>query len=168
MADIDYMLHKATSASDVLKEQLRQIAGDDLEVIRDTIEGEIDLRGLICLAAEQNLADAAQVSGITEIMEKLSARRDRIKKRVEMRRVAILAAMQSGEIKSVETPAGTITRKAVPPSLLILEEAAIPSDYWEAQEPKLNKKAVTDALKAGKDIPGAMMSNGGETIAIKV
>lgn len=168
MADIDYMLHKATSASDVLKEQLRQIAGDDLEVIRDTIEGEIDLRGLICLAAEQNLADAAQVSGITEIMEKLSVRRDRIKKRVEMRRVAILAAMQAGEIKSVETPAGTITRKAVPPSLLILEEAAIPSDYWEAQEPKLNKKAVTDALKAGKDIPGAMMSNGGETIAIKV
>jgi hypothetical protein len=50
MSNIDHMLHTAIQAADVLKAQLREIAGDDEEVIHDTIEGEIDLQGLICTA----------------------------------------------------------------------------------------------------------------------
>lgn len=168
MADIDYMLHTATQAADVLKAHLREIAGDDVEAIADTIEGEIDLRGLICLAAEQNALDVAQVNGIAGLIEDLRARKDRIEKRIAMRRVAILAAMASGEIKTIETPAGTISRKAVPPSVLILEESAIPAEFWKPSDPKLDKKAVGDALKAGREVPGAMMSNGGETISVRV
>lgn len=168
MADVDHLLHTATRAADVLKEQLREIAGDDLDVIRDTLEGEIDLRGLISWAAEKNVEDAALVAGLTDTLKRLKERQDRIEKRIGMRRVAILAAMASGEIKSIETPVGTITRKAVPPSVLILDEAAIPSDFWKPSDPKLDKKAVGEALKAGREVPGAMMSNGGETIQIKV
>jgi hypothetical protein len=168
MSDIDYRLHTAIQAADVLKEQLRKIAGDDVDVIRDTLEGEIDLRGLICIAAEHNVSDAGLVDGLSELIKRLSARRARIEKRIAMRRVAILAAMASGEIKTVETPAGTITRKPVPPSVLILDEAAIPAEFWKPVDPNLDKKAVGDALKAGREVPGAMMSNGGETIAIRV
>jgi hypothetical protein len=76
--------------------------------------------------------------------------------------------MQSGEIRTLDTPAGTVTRKAVPPSVLILEEAEIPAEFFKPQDPKLDKKAVAEALKAGKPVPGAAMSNGGETIAIRV
>jgi len=166
MADVDYLLHRATQAADILKEQLREIAGDDVDVIHDTIEGEIDLEGLIRLAAEQNVIDAASVNGISELMDKLRDRKDRVEKRIGMRRVAILAAMSSGEIKKLETPAGTISRKAVPPSVLILDEAAIPSEFWKPADPKLDKKAVADAIKGGRDVPGAMMSNGGETIQV--
>jgi len=166
--DIDHALHQATKAADVLKEQLREIAGDDLEVIRDTMEGEIDLRGLITLAAEQNLADAAIVSGVDDAMSRLRERKDRYEKRIAMRRAAILAAMASGEIKTIETPSGTLTRKAVPPSVLIVDEAAIPSEYWKPSDPKLDKRAVTEAVKGGREVPGAMMGNGGETLAVRV
>jgi hypothetical protein len=168
MADIDYMLHTATQAADVLKEQLREIAGDDVDAIRDTIEGEIDLRGLICLAAQQNAIDVAQVNGIAALIEDLRARKDRVEKRIGMRRVAIHAAMASGEIKTIETPAGTITRKAVPPAVLILEEANIPAEFWKPSDPRLDKKAVADALKSGREVPGAIMSNGSETIQVRV
>jgi hypothetical protein len=168
MTDIDHMLHTATQAADVLKEQLREIAGDDVDVIRDTLEGEIDLRGLIALAAEQNGLDAASVNGLAEFIDKLRDRKDRIEKRIGMRRAAILAAMQSGEIKTLDTPAGTITRKAVPPSVLIVDEASIPADFWRAADPKLDKRAVGDALKAGKEVPGAIMSNGSETLQVRV
>jgi hypothetical protein len=168
MADIDYRLHTATQSADVLKEQLREIAGDDVDVIRDTLEGEIDLRGLIALAAEQNGLDAASVSGLDEFIDKLQDRKGRIVKRIGMRRAAILAAMQSGEIKTLETPAGTITRKAVPPSVLIVDEAAIPAEFWKPSDPKLDKKAVGEALKAGREVAGAMMSNGGETLQVRV
>jgi hypothetical protein len=167
MENIDYMLHTATQAADVLKAQLREIAGDDEEVIHDTIEGEIDLAGLIRLAAEQNVTDAASVNGVSDLIDKLRDRKDRIERRIAMRRVAILAAMAAGEIRKIDTPAGTITRKAVPPSVLILEEASIPAEFWKPSDPKLDKKAVADALKAGKAVPGAMMSNGNETIQIR-
>jgi hypothetical protein len=98
----------------------------------------------------------------------LAARRDRIEKRIALRKVAILVAMQSGEIQKIETPAGTISRKAVPPSALILDEAAIPAEFWKPQDPKLDKKAVLDALKAKQDVPGAQLSNGGETIQTRI
>lgn len=166
--DIDHKLHQAIQAADVLKAQLQEIAGDDVEVIRDTIEGEIDLRGLICLAAQENVTDAAQVNGIEDLIAKLRDRKDRIEKRIGMRKVAIHTAMQAGEIQKIETPAGTISRKAVPPSALILEEAQIPSEFWKPQEPNLDKKAVLDALKAGTAVPGAQLSNGGETIQVRI
>lgn len=166
--NVDHALHEAIKAADVLKAHLREIAGDDLEVIADTMEGEIDLRGLIALAAEQNTIDTAIANGISGMLKDLSERRERIQKRVDMRRAAILAAMAAGEIKTIETPAGTLTRKAVPPSVLIVDEAAIPSEYWKAVDPKLDKRAVGEALKAGKQVPGAQMSNGGETLQIKV
>jgi hypothetical protein len=167
MADIDHMLHTSTQAADVLKAQLREIAGDDEQLLADTIEGEIDLRGLICMAAEQNVTDSASVDGIAALINKLRDRKERIENRIDMRRVAILTAMQAGEIRTLPTPAGTISRKAVPPSVLILEEAEIPAEFWTPSDPKLNKKAVADALKAGKPVPGAQMGNGGETIQIR-
>lgn len=164
---IDHKLHLAIQAADVLKLQLQEIVGDDLDAIRDTIEGEIDLNELISAAAEQNVIDAAQITGVEELISKLRDRKDRIEKRIAMRRVAILTAMQSGEIDKLVTPAGTISRKDVPRSAIIPEESAIPADYWKPQEPKLDKKAVLEALKAGTVVPGAQLSNGGETIQIR-
>lgn len=168
MADVDHLLHTATQAADVLKSQLREIAGDDEDTLRDTIEGEIDLAGLISMAAQQNVFDVANADGLAAFIKQLSERKARIEKRIEMRRVAILTAMQSGEIRKLETPGGTITRKAVPPSVLILEESEIPGEFWKPSDPKLDRKAVADALKSGREVPGAVMSNGSETIQVRV
>jgi len=168
MADIDHMLHTATTTADVLKAQLREIVGeDDVDLFHDTIEGEIDLNGLLAMAAEQNVTDGAMADGISELIDKLVGRRDRIKKRIDMRRAAMLAAMTAGEIRKLETPAGTLSRKAVPPSALILNEAEIPADYWKPSDPKLDKRAVLEALKAGTPVPGAMLSNGGEALSVR-
>lgn len=168
MADIDHMLHTAIRDADVLKAHLIEIAGDDVDVIRDTLEGEIDLKGLICIAAEENAKDAALATSIRELKDRLTERLDRVEKRISLRKTAILSAMQAGEIHKIETPAGTISRKALPPQALILDEALIPSDYFKPQDPKLDKKAVLDALKAKAEVPGAMLSNGGETIQTRI
>lgn len=167
MSEVDHLLHEATKAADVLKAHLRTIAGDDEDAIRDTIEGEIDLAGLLAMAAAQNVTDEAMAEGINAVMVKLRDRKERIEKRVDMRRAAMLAAMTAGEIRKLETPAGTLSRKAVPPSALILSEAEIPADYWKPADPKLDKRAVLEALKAGTKVPGAMLSNGGETLAVR-
>ena len=41
-----------------------------------------------------------------------------------------------------------------PPSLNVLDEKLIPTDYWVPQAPKLNKKDALAELKEGKEIPG--------------
>lgn len=168
MADVDHLLHKHTKAAEVLKEHIRKIAGeDDTDLIRDMIEGETPLRNLIAWGAEQNVTDAGMVDGLKEAIAKLIDRKARIEQRIELRRVALLAAMQTAEIQKIETPAGTLSRKAVPPTALILEESLIPSAYFVAQDPKLDKRAVLVALKEGKEVPGAQLSNGGETLQVR-
>jgi hypothetical protein len=85
-----------------------------------------------------------------------------------MKRTLIAKAMELAEIKKREAPAGTVSLKRVPPCAIITDESAIPSRFWKAQAPKLDKAAVSHALRdEGVDIPGATLSNGTLTIAIR-
>lgn len=167
MSDAVHMLSLETKAAEILKLSLQEIAGDDETLIRDTIEGETSLRPLIASACEQIITDGGLVKGIAEVIKALSDRRDRIEKRIGMTRVACLTAMQVAELRTLETPSGTLSRKSIPQSAIIMDEAAVPSGFWKPQDPKLDKKAVLDALKAGEIIPGAQLSNGGETVQIR-
>jgi hypothetical protein len=167
MVDLGNRLHLETKAAEVLRKSLDDIAGDDLDLIRDTMEGETSLRELISKTAESIVFDGGLVKGIGETLKALQERKDRIEKRIAIKRVASLAAMQIAEIHTLETPAGTLTRKAVPSSVLVLDEAAVPAIYWKPQDPKIDKTAIKDAIKAGEIVPGCQMSNGGETLQIR-
>ena len=45
------------------------------------------------------------------------------------------------------------------PSLLVLDEAAVPSIYWQAVAPRLNRQGLLSELKDGADIKGVALSN---------
>jgi hypothetical protein len=167
MTNIDHRLHNEICAAGQLKEHLQVIENMDVETVRDTIEGQYQLNELIALATEEGMVDATLCNSIQEMIDKLKDRKDRIEKRISLRREAILAAMVTAEIHKLEVPTATLSRKKLPPTALILEEAEIPSDFWEPQAPKLSKKAVLEALKAGQRVPGAQLSNGGETLQIR-
>jgi hypothetical protein len=70
------------------------------------------------------------------------------------------------QIKKRETPAGTISLRTVPPSVIVQEEADIPTQFWKPQPPALDKKALLDFLKNGNKVPGATLSNGSVTTSI--
>ena len=46
MQDIVSATHKALAAARLVKEQIAQLAADDTEFIRDTLEGEIDFEDM--------------------------------------------------------------------------------------------------------------------------
>lgn len=167
MTSFDHALHREIEAADVLRQTLREIAGDDDDAIRDTIEGATSLREMIAMVAADIVTDGGLVRGLTEVIKAMGERRDRIEKRIAMRRVAVMTGMESAGIKTLETPAGTLTIKAVPPSALILDEAAVPSEFWIPQDPKIDKKAILAALKAGDGVLGAQLSNGGTTLQMR-
>lgn len=162
-------LKNETQAAQLLREQIREIVGEDsdADLVRDTIEGETNLLEFIEDVIMQVSMDSALVDGIKGRQAQLSERRSRLEGRIEAMRVAIMAAMETAEVPKLETPLARLTVKDLPPKALVIEESDIPSDYFILVDPKLDKKAVLDALKAGKTVPGAQLSNGGKTIQIK-
>jgi hypothetical protein len=69
--------------------------------------------------------------------------------------------------KKIETDVGTVSLSKVQPKVIVTDEAVIPVTFWKASDPTLDRMALAEALKAGTQIPGAEMSNGGQTVIIR-
>jgi len=81
----------------------------------------------------------------------MAARRQRLGDRVETMRAMLLNALDILEEKRVERPIALLTLKSLPPKLLVIDEAAIPTTFYKQPAPVLSKKELTDALKARRD-----------------
>lgn len=169
MDSITHELEKETRAASLLREHLVLAMGgeEDSDVIHDTIEGELAFDELLEKAALEIVTCQGHIHAIDETVKKLKERQDRFERRIGHIRTACLNAMNTAEKKSFACAHGTFTRKAVPPSVIISNEAEIPSKFWKPSDPKLDKKALGEALKAKEEVPGASLSNGGETLAFR-
>ena len=168
MSDVAHSLHTEAEAARLLLAQMADIIGDDEEAQRDLVEGETDLHETISAAVRQIGKDEASIEAIKEYASRLGGRAARLEKRIENTRTAIAVAMDLAHERRIETPFGTVSLKDAARSATVTEESEIPSQFWKPQPNKLDKKALTKALRDGQDVPGATLSNGGTTIAIKV
>ena len=50
---------------------------------------------------------------------------------------------------------------------LLLDEAAVPSIYWEPSEPRLNRLELLNELKGGADIKGVTLSNPEPVLSVR-
>jgi len=183
-------LEKEIEATRVLREQLGALCEGDPEFLHDSIEGETNLFEVISALAAADGEDDALIQALDEYIKKLKARKDRIEHRQETRRAMMANALEIAEQRTLETAAGTVTRKFVAPKLIIIEESEIPSKFFEPQPPKLDKtelarylrarakalaelrdnpddKAASSVLETYSPIDGAQLSNGSYTISIK-
>lgn len=187
-------MHLEIEAANTLRDQLKTLGyGDDCDLIRDTIEAETNLDGLINRLIEQVVEDCAMLEGIASFMAKMKARAERIEKRDEDIRDLILLAMQTAEKKTQRSPLATVSRANARRKLVVTSESDIPSKWWKQADPTLDKdglgkylkyraaglseamsiqdKAERDAALAKVNetcppIPGAELSNGGENLKV--
>lgn len=156
---------QAEAAAD-LAAMIREREDDDEELIADSIEGETSLIEAIDAALDEIDHLEAIEAGckqkaemFTDRARRASTRRDRIKSAIEQ-------ALVRTEQKTLRLAAATLTLREVKSSVIIEDEAAIPSEFWKPQPPKLDKKALNEAAKEGK-VAGTGMSNGGVAISIR-
>lgn len=152
---------KAASIREALAEH------DDPQLILDMIEGETDLTEAIAIVYSEIADDEAMVAGLKAKIEEFSERKARLEKANETRRNVILMAMEKAGLKTLKCPLATITVRDVPPSVVVTDEPAIPAEFWKPQDPKLDKKALAEAVKSGAAVPGAQLSNGGISLTIR-
>lgn len=154
--------------NDALK--LRQQLGEDCDpkLLLDTIEGETNLAEACVFVLEQTHEDEILIEGLDAKIKELQVRKGRMEKSVADRRTIILMAMDRAGLHTIRSPLGTLSVRPTAPKATITDEAVIPARFFKPQDPKLDKAAVLDALKAGEAVPGASLSNGGIQLSIRV
>ena len=160
-------LHREIEAARALMANMADLLGDDAELAADTIEGQTSLHEALGRAVARVLELNGLMNGVVGMIATLQDRGERLEKQRETLRTMIAVGMEVGQIKRLELPAATISLRAVPPKVEITNEAEIPLAFWKPAEPKLDKKALLDALKDKQAIPGATLSTGGASINIR-
>lgn len=153
-------------AAKVLREQIADLAQGDEDFIRDTLEGEMDFEGIVGKLLGDIGEDEALAKGIEGYEAELAARKQRIANRAKLKRSLICTALEIAGRKTMELATGTVTLSAVKPKAIVTEEADIPAEFFKPQPPKLDQAALSAALREGREVPGASLSNGGSTIRI--
>lgn len=153
-------------AAKILREQISDLAQGDEDFIRDTLEGETDLPAIVRSLLAGIGEDEAMAEGIDAYARDLATRKDRLTSRARLKRSLICTALEIAGRKTMETDVGTVTLSAVKPKALVTEEADIPAEFFKPQPPKLDQSALSAALREGRAIAGATLSNGGNTIRI--
>jgi len=167
MSDVSRALFVQGEVARSLLANIKDVIGDDEEMALTAVEGETSLVEAISEAVDRVAEIAALEEAIAIQQKALSTRKDRLGNQAERIRAAVLSAMGQADLKKLELPRATLSRKASPLKVIITNEADLPSAFLiEKTELRPDKKALMDALKAGA-VPGAELSNGGEQLAVR-
>jgi hypothetical protein len=139
---------KAARAALALKESIAAVATDDDELLTDMIEGETDLFEIIDRLIARRAENMALAAGAAQHIETMRGRRERFERLAEQDRTLITQAMLIAELPSVRRPIATLSLSARAAKLVIDDEAAIPSSFWKVGDPRLDRSALAEAVKA--------------------
>jgi hypothetical protein len=139
---------------------------DDAELAHDMIEGETDLLEAIAAAIDEIDQCEIIAAGCKAKEDEIAKRRHRATARADRVRALIEQAMVLAEMPTARLPTATLTVKAFPPRPVVTDESLIPSTFWEPQPPKLDRRALNEAAKAGA-VPGVEMTNGSVSLQIR-
>jgi len=161
-------LRRETEAARSLIANVKALVGDDEDVVASTVEGETNLLEAIGDAMARLAELNGLMDGVAGMIASLKARGERFERQRDLIRDAIALAMETAEVRKLELPMATLSLKSTPQKVEITDESAIPSEFWKPQEPKLDRRGLLTALKAGEQIKGAVLSNGGSSLQVRM
>jgi hypothetical protein len=131
----------------------------DEQTLADTVEGLTDVHEIIIAIVRAVLTEEALAIGIKSRISEMEDRRDRLQDRATKRRQVVKDVMVELDLKKITAPDFTVSIRPGTPALLVLDEAAVPSIYWEPREPRLNRQELLNELKGGAQVEGVALSN---------
>jgi len=141
----------------------------DEQTLADTVEGLTDLHDILTLTAiiRAALADQALATGLEGRIGEMLARRDRLQDRAVKRRQIAKDVMVELDLKKLSAPDFTASIRPGTPALMVIDETAVPSIYWEPREPRLNRQGLANDLKQGAEIAGVALSNPEPVLSVR-
>lgn len=149
---------------------LAETADEDMAVaVRDTlgaIQGEFNEKAMAISHVILNID--SDISAIDAEIARLQERKCVIANRQTEVRNYLRDNMDAAGITKISCPLFTITLVQGRESVVIDDESAIPDELTDVKtEIKPNKKAISDALKSGAEVPGAHLERGQPSVRIK-
>ena len=139
----------------------------DEQTLADTVEGLTDLHEIVTAIIRSALTDEALVTGLKCRIADMQGRLDRLQDRASKRRQIAKDVMVELDLKKITAPDFTVSIRPGTPALLVLDEAAVPSIYWEPREPRLNRQELLSELKEGAEIEGVVLSNPEPVLSVR-
>src|ERR1039457_3363779 len=140
----------------------------DEQTLADTVEGLTDLHEIVQAIIRSALADEALATGLKCRISDMQCRLDRLQDRVSKRRQIAKDVMVELDLKKLTAPDFTASIREGIPSLMVLNEDAVPSIYWQPREPRLNRQEVPYELKQGAEIAGVALSDPEPVLSVRV
>src|SRR5262245_18371721 len=135
--NIDFEAINCRSIRDRIRAEDAQI---DEQTLADTVEGLTDLHEILTAVIRAALADQALATGLEGRIGEMDARRDRLQDRATKRRLIAKDVMIELDLKKLSAPDFTASIRPGSPALKVIDEAAVPSIYWEPREPRLRSE----------------------------
>jgi hypothetical protein len=139
----------------------------DEQTLADTVEGLTELHEILTAVIRAALADQALATGLEGRIGEMQARRDRLQDRATKRRQIAKDVMVELDLKKLSAPDFTASIRPGIPALMVIDEAAVPSIYWEPREPRLNRHGLVTDLKQGAEIAGVTLSNPEPVLSVR-
>jgi hypothetical protein len=164
---IDPLRHELAHHEYLLERLRKDFPDADEETLLDTASGETNLTDMLGVVLRSMLDDKAIVAALRERRSDMQARLERLEHRAEAKRDLVIEVMERAGLKKLAEADFTASLRAGRPPIVLIDEAAVPGDYWRPQPAKLDKQQLYSALRDGRDIPGAVLGNGEPTIAVR-
>ena len=161
---LDFTAIHYETIRDRIREEDPQI---DEQTLADTVEGLTELHEVLTAIVRAALADQALATGLEGRIGEMQARRDRLQDRATKRRQIAKDVMVELDLKKLSAPDFTASIRPGIPALMVIDEAAVPSIYWEPREPRLNRQELVTDLKQGAEIAGVALSNPEPVLSVR-
>lgn len=139
------------------------------EAVRDTLEAvqmEFNDKAVAIVKVAESLD--ADTSAIDAEIERLKARKQVIVNRKQQLRGYLLYNMEAAGIKKIDCPLFTVILRQGVESVEIIDQSQIPNEYVTVEVvEKPDKAAIKAAIKSGKEVTGAILKRGANSIQIK-
>jgi hypothetical protein len=139
----------------------------DEQTLADTVEGLTDLHEIVTAIIRSALADEALATGLKSRIADMQGRLERLQDRASKRRQIAKDVMVELDLKKITAPDFTVSIRPGMLALLVLDEAAVPSIYWQPSAPRLNRHGLLSELKEGAEIQGVALSNPEPVLSVR-
>jgi hypothetical protein len=162
--DLKFAAINYRSIRDRVREQDPQI---DEQTLADTVEGLTDLTDILTAIIRAAPTDEALAAGLKVRIAEMQGRLDRLQDRAAKRRQIAKDVMAELDLKKLAAPDFTASIRPGMPALMVIDEAAVPSIYWEPRDPKLNRQGLLADLKGGAEVTGVALSNPEPVLSVR-
>jgi Siphovirus Gp157 len=140
----------------------------DEQTLADTVEGLTDLHEIIAAIVRAALTDEALATGLKGRIAEMQDRLERLQDCAAKRRQIAKDVMVELDLKKITAPDFSVSIRPGLPSLMIIDEASVPSIYWQPGAPRLKRQELLTELKDGAEIEGVALSNPEHVLSVRV